>query len=206
MVKAVPQMLIWLNGPFGVGKTQVAFELHFRLAESFVCDPEYIGYTLFKTIPRTLRGNFQDIPLWREFTYQTLQYVLQRFEGPVIVPMTICSPTYLDEIVGALRSSGFNVYHFTLLASRKTLLKRLKKRFDGPNSWGAQKIEYCLDTLQKQEFAWHLDTENRSIEQTAQEIANQTGLSLQPPLKNPLQRYLRRLTVQIRHIRILEGF
>ncbi|MBV8887367.1 MAG: hypothetical protein JO235_25690 [Chroococcidiopsidaceae cyanobacterium CP_BM_RX_35] len=120
--------------------------------------------------------------------------------------MTICSPTYLDEIVGALRSRGFNVYHFTLLASRKTILKRLNKRFDGPNSWGVQKIEYCLDALHKQEFAWHLDTENRSIEQIAQEIANQTGLSLQPPLKNPLQRYIRRLTVQLRHIRILEGF
>jgi deoxyadenosine/deoxycytidine kinase len=33
-------MLIWLNGPFGVGKTQTAHELSRRLPTSVVCDPE----------------------------------------------------------------------------------------------------------------------------------------------------------------------
>jgi hypothetical protein len=198
--------LIWLNGPFGVGKTQLAFELHYRLAGSFVCDPEYIGYTLFKTIPKTLRGDFQDIPLWREFTYKTLHYVLPQYSGPVIVPMTICNPNYLDEIIGRLRTDGFNVHHFTLLAQRKTILKRLSKRFESSNSWAAAQIERCLDALPRQEFALHIDTENLSIEEIALTIATLTNLDLQPELKTPLQRYIRRIMVQIRHIRFLEGF
>jgi tRNA A37 N6-isopentenylltransferase MiaA len=32
-------MLVWLNGPFGGGKTQTAYELHRRLPGSVVCDP-----------------------------------------------------------------------------------------------------------------------------------------------------------------------
>lgn len=82
-------MLIWLNGSFGVGKTQTANELHFRLPESFVCDPEKIGFTLFKVIPRSIRGDFQDLALWRQFTRNTLEYVLHEYHAPVIVPMTI---------------------------------------------------------------------------------------------------------------------
>lgn len=200
------RMLIWINGPFGVGKTQLAFELHLRLADSFVCDPEYIGYTLFKTIPPNIRGNFQDLTLWREFTYKTLQYVLHQYSGPVIVPMTVYNSKYLDEIVGKLRADGFNVHHFTLLASRKTILKRLSKRFEGSKSWAAAQVERCLDALHKQEFALHIDTENLSIKQIAQEIANQTNLCFQPSSQNLLQRYIRQLIIQIKHIRVLEGF
>jgi tRNA A37 N6-isopentenylltransferase MiaA len=33
-------MLLWLNGPFGGGKTQTAHELQRRLPGSIVCDPE----------------------------------------------------------------------------------------------------------------------------------------------------------------------
>ncbi|WP_317106532.1 hypothetical protein [Chroococcidiopsis sp. SAG 2025] len=37
-------MIIWLNGAFGIGKTQTTFELHSRIPGSFVFDPEQIGF------------------------------------------------------------------------------------------------------------------------------------------------------------------
>ncbi|MGG2461054.1 hypothetical protein ACO0M4_14735 [Streptomyces sp. RGM 3693] len=33
-------MLLWINGPFGGGKTQTAHELQRRLPGSVLCDPE----------------------------------------------------------------------------------------------------------------------------------------------------------------------
>jgi hypothetical protein len=36
-------MLLWINGPFGGGKTQTAHELQRRLAGSVVCDPGHLG-------------------------------------------------------------------------------------------------------------------------------------------------------------------
>ncbi|MGS2645429.1 hypothetical protein [Streptosporangium sp. LJ11] len=37
-------MLLWINGPFGGGKTQTAHELRRRLPGSVVCDPEHVGF------------------------------------------------------------------------------------------------------------------------------------------------------------------
>ena len=36
-------MLLWINGPCGVGKTATAFELNRRLPGSVVCDPAHVG-------------------------------------------------------------------------------------------------------------------------------------------------------------------
>ena len=39
--------LIWINGAFGSGKTQTAYELNARISDSFVYDPENMGYFIY---------------------------------------------------------------------------------------------------------------------------------------------------------------
>ena len=58
-------MLLWINGPCGVGKTATAFELNRRLPGSVVCDPEHVGYGMRRMLPRSLKRRWQDIPAWR---------------------------------------------------------------------------------------------------------------------------------------------
>jgi hypothetical protein len=59
-------VLIWLNGPHGVGKTQVAFELHRRLPGSVVCGPEHLVNGLRRMLPENkLRTDLRGVPLWR---------------------------------------------------------------------------------------------------------------------------------------------
>ena len=52
-------MLIWINGPFGGGKTVTAYELRRRLPGSVVCDPEHVGFGLRRMLPPPLRGDFR---------------------------------------------------------------------------------------------------------------------------------------------------
>lgn len=52
-------MLLWINGPFGGGKTQTAHELQRRLPGSVICDPEYVGY--FDEMVTRLRGRGHDV-------------------------------------------------------------------------------------------------------------------------------------------------
>ncbi|GHG01080.1 hypothetical protein GCM10017783_11610 [Deinococcus piscis] len=66
--------ILWINGPFGVGKTQAAYALAQRLPGSFVCDPEQLGFALQRMTPPLLRGDFQDIPLWRSGTREAAPY------------------------------------------------------------------------------------------------------------------------------------
>ncbi len=195
-------MIIWLNGAFGVGKTQTAFELHSRIPGSFVFDPEQIGFFLRKILPPVMHRDFQDHLVWREFTYKSLRYVAKNFSGVIIVPMTVTNPLYYEQTVGALCREGLQIHHFTLLASRKAILRRLRRRGDGSNSWGAHQLDRCLRSLPDEKFAVHLNTEGKTIEVVAEEIADRVGLVLKPPTWHPILRPLKRIIVQICHVRL----
>ncbi|NJM90048.1 MAG: AAA family ATPase [Hydrococcus sp. RU_2_2] len=198
-------MIIWLNGAFGAGKTQTAFELHSRIPDSLVFDPEQIGFFLGKVVPPEVRkSDFQDHRLWRKLTYEGLRYVAENYTSTIVVPMTIVNPEYYDQTVGALRKTGLHVHHFTLLASRETILRRLRKRGDGTNSWGARQLDRCLASLSDEKFKFHLDTEGKSIELVAEEIARHIDLKLKPPTWHPILRPLKRAMVQMRHVRFLQ--
>ena len=71
--REVRTLIIWLNGAFGAGKTQTAFELRHRLGDAFVYDPENMGYCIRQNVPDTCKyGDFQDYPMWRSFNYEML--------------------------------------------------------------------------------------------------------------------------------------
>ncbi|GGG81852.1 AAA family ATPase [Paenibacillus radicis (ex Gao et al. 2016)] len=195
-------MIIWINGAFGAGKTQAAYELHRRLQHSFVFDPENAGYYIRKQMPQSLLiGDFQDYPMWREFNYSLLKYISSSYEGPIIIPMTIVSPEYFQEIIGKLQSDGADIHHFTLWASKDVLLKRLKGRGERKNSWPAQQIDRCLEGLSNKTFGQHLDTDHISTDEVVNRIAAQLNLTLLPDNRNGLQKKAHRLLTQVRHIR-----
>lgn len=195
-------MIIWLNGAFGVGKTQTAFELHSRIPDSFVFDPEQLGFAIREVVPPSMHRDFQDYPVWREFTNRGLQYVAEHFAGTIIVPMTVVEPLYYDQTVGMLLRDGLQVHHFTLIASRSTIVRRLRRRGDGKNSWNMRQLDRCLQSLSDEKFAVHLNTEGKKIESVAEEIAHYAGLDLKPPTWHPTLRFLKRIIVQVRHIRL----
>ncbi|MBF6179594.1 AAA family ATPase [Nocardia otitidiscaviarum] len=199
-------MLVWINGPFGGGKTQTAYELHRRLPGSVVCDPEMVGFGLHRTMPRALRGDFQDLPAWRQGVFEVLDLVLNEHDGTVIAPMTVVNPAYFAETVGRLRETGHHVKHFALLASRETVLERLRERslirlgLRG-DTFAAANVDRCLDALQDTEFAEHIHTDDIGVTQVADRIAESCGLRLTPNTDSRLRARLRRAGVGIRHIR-----
>lgn len=57
-------MIIWINGPFGAGKTTLAKRLRDRRSKSLIFDPEEIGFVVKETVPMPASGDYQDLPLW----------------------------------------------------------------------------------------------------------------------------------------------
>jgi len=197
-------VLLWINGPFGGGKTHAADEIQRRLAGSVICDPEHLGYGLRRMTPPRLRGNFQDVRAWRQGTLEVLDLLLSRHEGHVIVPMTIIEPAYLAEILGPLREKGRQIRHFALLADRATILRRVRAR-SLPwrrDTFAEGKIDECLDKLGHDEFAEHVRTDELTISQTADRIAAMAGLTLRPDSSNFLRARAHRTAVTIKHVRI----
>lgn len=199
-------MLIWINGAFGAGKTTTAFELHRRLPDSYIYDPENLGYFLQKNTPPACgRPDFQQIPLWREGNFQTLAWICSQYSGTVIVPMTLTDSGYEAEILGRLERAGVEVRRFALWASRETLLRRLKKRSLGrlgKERFAVEAIDRCLDFFRRAEGWTLLPTDRIPADAAAERLAELAGLRLTPDRRSGVRKRLDRLAVTARHIRL----
>ena len=202
-------MLVWINGAFGSGKTQTTFELVRRLPGAHVADPELIGFGIHRMLPPAARGDFQDRPQWRSAVVATLADAVQAHDGPVLVPMTLVERAYFDEIMTGLRTAGVDVRHFALTASRDTLRRRLRARTGfvlakvagRDESWAMQQIERCVTALADDAFATHVGTDDRTVDEVVEEIADRAGLTLAESRLSPGRYQLRRAAVSLKHIR-----
>ena len=93
-------VIIWINGGFGAGKTTLAQELHRRLPEAVVYDPEDVGIMLWKWMPPN--GDFQHLPSWRELVVATALSLRRHHADTLIVPMSLIRDAYRAEILGGL--------------------------------------------------------------------------------------------------------
>jgi hypothetical protein len=198
-------MLVWINGPFGGGKTATGYELRRRLPGSALCDPEHVGFGMRRMLPATLRANFQDLPAWRYSVTDLLRLTLTAYAGPVIVPMTLVNHDYFEEIIGGLRGDGFDVHHFALLAGEGTVRRRLARRSLGTEvrrgSWTLSQLSDSLRRLRAPEFAQHIQTDHLTVSQVADTIARAAGLAISPSTDGPLRASLRRYATTVRSVR-----
>lgn len=196
-------MIIWINGPFGSGKTQTAFELNRRIPNSFVYDPENLGFFISKNIPSNIKKNdFQDYEMWRELNFLFIKQIEDKYDGIIIIPMTVVNPQYFKEIVTSLSNQGVELKHFTLMASRETLLRRLRSRGDGINSWGAKQIDRCINGLSNEVFQKHISTDNMCIDEVVEKIALMSNITLIPDRSGKLKKKLNSILIQMKHIRL----
>lgn len=197
-------MIIWLNGAFGSGKTTTAFELHHILKNSFVYDPERIGYFLRRYEPKECQeDNFQDMSLWRKLNYEILKDITLNFQGFVIVPMTIINESYYHEIISKLRNDGIRVDHYVLGASEDTLIKRGRSRLCFKNSWSVKQIPACIKAFKNPLFENYINTDSLTTYEIIDIIAKKSNLDLLPDKNNEIKRWLRRKKTLLKHIRKL---
>jgi hypothetical protein len=198
-------MLLWINGPCGVGKTATAFELNRRLPGSVVCDPEHVGFGMRRMLPPSLRRTWQDIPAWRHSVLELLRLTLAGHGGPVIVPVTLVDSGHFQEIIGSLRDDGVRLHHFALLAEPATVVRRLRARSLGleprTQPWETQVLDGWLGQLRRPEFAQHVHTDHRSVAQVADIISRSAGLTIRPSTDGPVRAWLHRYATTVRHVR-----
>ena len=169
-------MIVWINGAFGVGKTETAKALHGRLPKSHLYDPELVGQFLWYCFPEGMKrqGDFQDIPLWRSINVEILRYLAEHHHGPLIVPMTLVDRGYADEVLGGLRVAGIPIAHYILTAPKAVIRQRLLARGEPEHSWAEMQIDRCLAAFASDIDGVQIDTSGLTIEQTVDCIIRQT--------------------------------
>ena len=122
-------VIIWLNGSFRAGKTTLAEELHRRLPDAVVYNPEDVGLMLWKWMRPN--GDFQHLLSWRELVVATALSLRRHHADTLIVPMSLIRDAYRAEILGGLADAGEEVLHVFLEADAGVLRERLDARVDG---------------------------------------------------------------------------
>jgi len=108
-------VIIWLNGPFGAGKTTVANRLLAIEPSLLLFDTESIGYLLQSALgDRKPVADFQDWFAWRRLVVSTLEALSDETRADLLVPQTVIVERYWTEILGGLQSAGHVVLPFTL--------------------------------------------------------------------------------------------
>lgn len=177
-------MIIWINGPFGVGKTATARTLVKRVPNSTLVNVEKIGSLIHGLVPRELRAaDWQHDPLWPELNVRVLKSLDRRASGPIVVPMTLWEPAIFDGIVGELRSSGIDVRHFALMAPSEVLTRRIRRHIwiqPGARAWRHTMAEPCLAALEGEQFALHVDA-TEPVEVVVDTLLAHSGLAQDAP-------------------------
>ncbi|RWZ59284.1 ATP-binding protein [Labedella populi] len=194
-------MLLWINGTFGVGKTHVAHELHRQVRGSVVSDPELLGIGIQRMYPPELRVDFQETPWWTPTIAELLADLALRHPGPVIVPMTLADPDRHETVFRTLHSAGVETHHVTLLASRDSVRRRVRARFEDPEGWPLQHFDDNDAALRTDRFATHVETDRMSLPEVVEAVGGIAGILVAYSRADRLGLPLRRARITFRHIR-----
>jgi len=158
----VRDVIIWLNGTFGAGKTTTATLMSNRTQQVRVFDPESVGYMLRENLGDYPVRDFRDWEPWRILTPVVADELI-RFTGQgLIAPQTVLEETYWDELVVGLSARGHAVFHVLLEADEPTLRARIEadvelavakqgrldhvSRYAEARAWMSRRADLVVDT------------------------------------------------------------
>jgi hypothetical protein len=154
-------VIIWLNGPFGGGKTTVMRELMAAWPDVLPFDPEYLGGLAAAYAPEKV-DDWQDLTLWRDLTVAAADGLLRRYARPLVVPMTLLNEEYAVEIFDRLDVLSWPVFHVVLDAPADVVRARIAASGEGgPDPAGIAEVRTWrldhLTTYEEARQAWLTD-------------------------------------------------
>ncbi|GGV58554.1 tunicamycin resistance protein [Streptomyces massasporeus] len=179
-------MLVWINGPFGAGKSSVTDELTRAVDEVIVFDPEEVGFHLRTWVPLPASGDFQDLACWRDVVGQTCASIARHYPSHLLlVPMTVVNDDYRREIFDLIHKSTDEVLHVWLSATRQTLSDRITHQVVWPDhperdaevrAWRLAQIDGAMTTERRLGAdTVILPTDDASPRQLAERILAEAG-------------------------------
>ena len=155
-------VIIWINGTFGAGKTTTGTHLVQKDPRLRLFDPEWVGYLLRNNLSDHEVTDFRDYESWRVLT-PVVADELVRFTGQSLVAVqTVLEEEYWDELETGLTDRGHQVLHVVLEADEAVIRRRIDSdqveaaarpwRLDhlpvyaGARPWLAARADLVVDT------------------------------------------------------------
>ena len=167
-------MIVFVNGPFGVGKTTVARLLAEKIPHAMLYDPEKIGAVLHKVLGPVHRvEDFQDYALWRILLVGWARVLKKVTARTLVVPTTVWRRDLFDRITAGLQGVD-DLSCFRLTASRKVLVDRISSDSEDPEAygWRLAHVGICLRAALDPAFGTEIPTDARTPTEVADQILN----------------------------------
>ena len=163
-------MMIFLNGPFGIGKTTTARLLVKRIPSARLYDPEWVGAFLRATLGKVERGSdYQDHVLWPRLTVEVARLFWVTARRPLVIPMTIAHRDRFDFITSRLRGIDPGLLCVRLTASREVLEQRILGSSEG-QQWRFDHIDDGMALSRDPAFGLEVQTTGRTPAEVTDEI------------------------------------
>lgn len=165
-------MIIWINGPYGVGKSTLADELHRRNPDSFIFDAETVGNTVRDNLPKQrFHGYiFENYPMWFTMCAMLLNDIACKFSGDIYVPMTLVWPDSFSKIERPLATHGHTIKHILLTSTYDTVHDRILARGEDENCWCMQNIRLCLEQQASFDNVIRIESRSATVEELATSV------------------------------------
>ncbi len=171
-------MILFINGPFGVGKTSVARILVEEIPNAMLYDPEIIGSVL-QTVPGPVKkaDDFQDYALWRKLVVAVARVLRAASAKTLVIPMTVWRRDYFDPIVAGLHRVDPDLRCFRLTASNDELVRRISSDSEdtGARGWRMSHAEVCTNASEDPTFGAEVRTDGLAPAEVADQILQGVG-------------------------------
>lgn len=119
-------MIIWLNGPFGAGKTSTAAQLLPLVPNTRLFDPETVGFMLRPNLADYPVSDFQHWEPWRTLVVATALEITRYTGQHLIAPQTVLDQPYLRAIRRGFEESDQQVFNVLIDATQDALRARIE--------------------------------------------------------------------------------
>ena len=173
-------MIIWIDGAYGVGKSTLAEKLHALLPNSFIFDAENVGNAVRDNMPQSVyySETFEGYPLWFHICNELLTELTDRFDGVVLVPMTLMRRESFARFAEPLRDQGIEIVHMLLESSREIIHDRILERGENEDCWCMRHIDDCLSAQQHFEDVIRVPSLGQTADELAKGIIQRLELSM----------------------------